>query len=144
MNTANNLSESDQSLLNIVKLAAFSDDRKQKMETLIPQMTDSQKLKLLGIAANQISMELEFKAQEAVDNKLSELAKNPEEVKNLDSLNEVITKVWQNFVSKGSEVKDQSNLDEVRASLQALQAKLKKISTYANEAQDDLSKHLQQ
>lgn len=142
MNTATKLSPDDQNLLNLVRLASLSPDRKQKLETMIPKMTDAQKLRLLNIVSTQLVMQMDHEAGKAINNTLEQIANDPNKKYDPAEFTDAVNKVWNHFVSQKSSVADKSQIDNVRASLQALQGKLKKISSYAQEAQDELTKHL--
>lgn len=142
MNTAIKLTPEEQHLLNLVKLAPLSSDRKQKLELLIPNMTDAQKYKLLNIVSTQLVMQVDHETSKAVNKTLEEIATNPSKPYDPKEFTDAVSKVWNDFVSQKTTVVDKSQINDVRASLQALQAKLKKISSYADEAQKDLAKHL--
>ena len=132
----------DQHLLNMIKLSPMSDDRKKKLEELLPQMTDGQKLRILSVVSTQLVMQTEYEAGKGVEKTLQEIATNPNKKYDPKEFTDAVTKVWEDFVAKKTDVKDQGQIDDVRSSLQALQDKLKKISSYANEAQTELTKHL--
>lgn len=141
--TANSkLTPEDQHLFTLVKLSPLPEEQKKKLELLIPDMTDAQKLKLLSIVTTQIVMQMEFNTSRALEKTVEEIATNPNKPYNEEAFSDAVNKVWQDFVSRKSGVKDQTQISDVRASLQSLQDKLKKISDYANSAQNDLSKHL--
>lgn len=132
----------DQHIINMIKLSPLSEDRKKKLEMLLPKMTDAQKLKILSVISTQLVMQVEYDANKEIQKKLEEFASNPEKSFDENEFSNAITKVWEDFMAKKVDVKDQGDLDSVRSSLQALQEKLKKISSYANEAQDELTRHL--
>ena len=140
--TTAKLSPEDQNLLNLVKLAPLSSDRKQKLEVLISNMTDAQKYKLLNIVSTQLVMQVDHEASKAVHKTLEEMATNPNKVYDPKEFSDAVSKVWNDFVSQKTDVVDKSQIDSVRTSLQTLQEKLKKISSYAQEAQKELTKHL--
>src|SRR3989339_379895 len=140
--TTAKLSPEDQHLLNLVKLAPLSEDRQQKLELLIPTMTDAQKYKLLNIVSTQLVMQVDHEASKAVNKTLEEVATNPNKAYDPKLFTDAINKVWNDFVARKTTVNDSSQINDVRASLQALQDKLKKISSYADEAQKELTKHL--
>ena len=128
-------------LISLINIANIDENRKKKLIEVLPQANDLQKLELARLLWSQIYQKVNQEIADKRSTRMEKFVKHP--VGDLfDELETADKEAWQAFASKLSGSKDQSQIDDVRGSLQALQEKLKKISSYAEEAQTVLGEHL--